>query len=610
MVLLQGVPGAGGANNAAKSQVRSHGPIGSGMGVRDYNITFTESGLPSGTSWYVNLTVNSNKVTGTSTTASIVFSETNGNYTYVVDSPIQAAAIITGLPSTTQYIAKPALGSVEVNGANASAILITYTTQYLLVMSATPTTDVLVFPGIAYENAGSVITITAISETPNLVFSGWTGICIICTTAYSGSNDPANVTMGGVMLETATFVNRTYNATFNEKGLPANTSWSVVLNGTTGSSTTSTVRFSEPTGTYAYTVNQATHGYGARFNPTPVSGRMTINLDNASANVSFSPEYLLNVAVGLGGCGTVAPVGGWLYGGSIVELAASPNPGCVFTGWQGTGAGSYTGTENQTKLKVTGPMNETATFGKLYNVAFEENGLPVNTTWSVTLDGVTANITSGNFTFQAIDGAHNYSLGLTPGYMPDLHAGVVKVNGTNMTVVVNFTRVMYEIPFAETGLPSGTNWSVTLAGTEIATTGAEISFQGPNGTYSFKVTGISGYKADPSSGTIVLNGSSAAQTVIKFTVVVPPPHVFGINGTGGFVVLVLVLAIPLVIAAIIIAVVAFPRARGAAVKPDQPVSDTEEESKETEEPAEKHESSEASTETKEETATEAEEMDT
>ncbi|MCL5787329.1 MAG: hypothetical protein M1581_01785 [Candidatus Thermoplasmatota archaeon] len=74
-----------------------------------YNVTFTESGLPSGTSWFV--TLNGSKQSSTSST--ITFSETNGTYTYTVGQ-------VTGY-----NISSPS-GNAKVSGTYLN-ITITYT---------------------------------------------------------------------------------------------------------------------------------------------------------------------------------------------------------------------------------------------------------------------------------------------------------------------------------------------------------------------------------------------------------------------------------------------------------------------------------------------------
>ena len=75
-----------------------------------YPVTFTESGLPSGTTWYVNL---SNGQSFSSTTSAISFSEPNGSYSYTVSN-------VSG------YSVSPSSGSIAVSGSSISKT-ITYT---------------------------------------------------------------------------------------------------------------------------------------------------------------------------------------------------------------------------------------------------------------------------------------------------------------------------------------------------------------------------------------------------------------------------------------------------------------------------------------------------
>ena len=85
----------------------------------------------------------------------------------------------------------------------------------------------------------------------------------------------------------------------------------------------------------------------------------------------------------------------------------------------------------------------------------------------------------------------------------------------------------YAVTFTESGLASGTSWSVTFNGNTQSSTGTSTSFSVPDGTYSYTIGSVSGYSASPSSGSVTVNG--AAQTVsISFTSTAPPPS--GQNG--------------------------------------------------------------------------------
>ncbi|MGC8693987.1 MAG: hypothetical protein ACP5RY_07090, partial [Thermoplasmata archaeon] len=73
-----------------------------------FNITFTESGLPSGTLWFVNLS-NGQSFNGSLT--SITFNEPNGSYSFTIATVDK------------RYAPSPYSGSFAVNGANVSVTI-------------------------------------------------------------------------------------------------------------------------------------------------------------------------------------------------------------------------------------------------------------------------------------------------------------------------------------------------------------------------------------------------------------------------------------------------------------------------------------------------------
>ncbi|MEM4100990.1 MAG: hypothetical protein QXI08_06045, partial [Thermoplasmata archaeon] len=79
---------------------------------------------------------------------------------------------------------------------------------------------------------------------------------------------------------------------------------------------------------------------------------------------------------------------------------------------------------------------------------------------------------------------------------------------------ISSTPTTYTVTFTESGLPSGTSWSVTFNGNTKSSTTNTISFTGiANGTYSYSVGAVSGYTASPSSGTITVNGANVNQAI-------------------------------------------------------------------------------------------------
>ena len=154
------------------------------------SVTFTENGLPAGTTWYVNITGGASY---SSTTSTITFSELNGSYSYTV---------ATG---NKEYAPTPASGSFTVNGVNVN--------------------------------------------------------------------------------QAVTFTLFTYTVTFTESGLPSGTIWYVnITGGASHSSTTSTITFSEPNGTYTYTVATGDKEYA----PSPATGSFTVNGANVNQAVTFT----------------------------------------------------------------------------------------------------------------------------------------------------------------------------------------------------------------------------------------------------------------------------------------------------------------------------------
>jgi hypothetical protein len=71
----------------------------------------------------------------------------------------------------------------------------------------------------------------------------------------------------------------------------------------------------------------------------------------------------------------------------------------------------------------------------------------------------------------------------------------------------------YQVSFPETGLPSGTSWSLTLAGTTRTSTTDTIAFMESNGTYGYTVGTVSGYTVSPSSGSVTVNGAGVNRPI-------------------------------------------------------------------------------------------------
>ncbi|MGD0145233.1 MAG: S53 family peptidase [Nitrososphaerales archaeon] len=163
-----------------------------------------------------------------------------------------------------------------------------------------------------------------------------------------------------------TFPSVTFNPT---PQLPPNTSWSVLIDGNT-KYTGSTSQIVVPSVTQfsiTYSIPTISCGGGCQFPSSPSYGAVIPALQTT---VNVSRQYYLTVSevnTGLGVCGALYPASGWQNAGST-KLTANWAYGCIWQGWVGSGPGSYTGkgtvttyTANDT-LTLSAPITETGTF--------------------------------------------------------------------------------------------------------------------------------------------------------------------------------------------------------------------------------------------------------
>ena len=168
-----------------------------------FEVTFTESGLPVGTTWSVLL----NGIADGSTGSALTFNEPNGSYSFSTTSPVGGGPGI-------QFIASPTVGSFAIGGSGFSQS-VSYITQFELTISPTPATEGTVEPGSGWFDAGSVVNLTALAG-PGYQFDSWGG-----TGAgnYTGVSNPASLTLRAPTSEVAAFATVSPSNSFVASGL-------------------------------------------------------------------------------------------------------------------------------------------------------------------------------------------------------------------------------------------------------------------------------------------------------------------------------------------------------------------------------------------------------
>jgi len=323
-----------------------------------------------------------------------------------------------------------------------------------------------------------------------------------------------------------------YPVKFTEEGLANGTAWHVTTNDTEESGTvadlTSTISFALPNGTYTYTVTPVP-GFTA-----VLKGSYSVDGGPVLLRVLFHQTLypLVFSSTGLPDTDSweveVTNVSQKISG----ELSTSP-PGTLDFAY---GNGTYDYTVTTTSLYTPDPSSGQVTLDDagasvvitfvpppLYNVTFVEHGLPAGRAWGGAVDtnwGSYDNSTdTTSFVLQLPNTTSDDSM------YPDYEAGFAPpswiyftVAGAPKTVDVNYT-LEFDVNLTETGLPSDTDWYATLSGGSIGTlyagaTSAPITFAAPNGTYTFTVDPVWGYRAVPATGSVTVDDSNVTVSIV------------------------------------------------------------------------------------------------
>ena len=81
-----------------------------------------------------------------------------------------------------------------------------------------------------------------------------------------------------------------------------------------------------------------------------------------SVTLVYYHQFLLSTGASASQGVTVLPQSGWFDSGKTVAISSGVTSLWRFSGWTGSGQGSYSGAANSTSVEMEGPINETATF--------------------------------------------------------------------------------------------------------------------------------------------------------------------------------------------------------------------------------------------------------
>ena len=310
-----------------------------------------------------------------------------------------------------------------------------------------------------------------------------------------------------------------YSITFKESGLPPGTEWFINLSTVVNSGTITNLSytFSLENGTYSYTIATADRTY----KPFKSSGTFTVNGTSLAVPINFT-EVTYSVTFIESG---LSPGPRWYVNLSNSQTFSSKTGTISFS--ESNGTYSYTiATSDKTykPLAYSGSFTVNATsmtvpiiFSKItYQVIFVETNLPSGSTWYVNLSNKQFySSTTDTISFYEPNGTYSYAIVTSDHtYKPSVSSGSFEVNGSSPEIIaVAFKEITYSVTFTESGLSSGTSWSVTLNGTTLSSKTSTITFALPNGTYSYTIGNVSGYNISKSSGSLTISGNNLTKSI-------------------------------------------------------------------------------------------------
>jgi hypothetical protein len=490
-------------------------------------VNFTETGLPSGTPFSVNLAgLNYAGAAGASATTISIPGQTNGSYvyswTYVTGYGVSTAnGTLTVVAPTTTTIAAT-FTAFACSGATCGSVAVSEgglqsgTTWSAIVQGAgslsTNTSDP-VFTGLQPATY-TVYVVTTVGYNTTLPTNGVTSAIVTAATTT-----PIHAQFAGLSFTT-------YPITFQSSGL-GGASWSVAMNGYNNTTTSSSIVFWEVANTYSFTVyTTAAFTPIANVGQTTVAGATTILVPfSASPNALTFTEKGLATGVAWGM--TVVASGSPMADGFTVPSTGTTavfNVGAGVWNYSTLPLAGWQTTKGSGQSTVSGATGVSVPFTLVtYPVSVYEVGLPAGGAWSVTATftyplssatgTTTASATGAVLTLNLPNGTATYTVTGPVGYSAG--GGSVDVQALPNFAVVVFSPTVfaYEVTFSQTGVPTGATWNAAVSDVNSSSTGASITFPLSNGTYTYAITVPSGYVATPTGGVLTVNGKAATVTV-------------------------------------------------------------------------------------------------
>jgi len=402
-------------------------------------------------------------------------------------------------------------------GEHPNGIAIDPSTGEAFVSNVDSGSVVFIDPGTPSSSSTYNVTFDTVPTSCSVTFNG---------VSYTNGQQATGVTGGSYSLAANSCSGETFS------------SWSSTAGTVTSLTSASTSILVSSNGTVTGTYTTTPIGYTVTFDTAPTSCSITFN------GVSYTNGQQATSVTG----------------GSY-PLQANTCTGETFSSWSSS-AGTVTSTTSaSTSITVSGSGTVTGTYSATssgYIVTFDV----VPSTCSLTFNGnpysnggQATGVTPGSYPLDAATcpGETFTSWSSTAGIVASLSSSATSVTvSATGTITATFTATppaTYLITFVETGLPSGTSWTVTLAGTPLTESTATIATSRADGTYAFSVGTVAGYTANVTSSSVIVSGADK-EVEIGFTA--QSSTAPSSTGPGGLSTTELALIVGLIVAALLV----------------------------------------------------------
>lgn len=463
-------------------------------------VTFTETGLPTGTKWFVNLS-DGQSLSSTISSISVLLPDGTDSYTATVPLP--------GYSHST--------GSFSVSGTSESIpVSFTYS-AYEVSFTETGLPTGYWYINISGESAKASFGSSISYNLPNGTYE------YKVTTDYKNyepSISFGSVTVAGTSISAPqiTFSPVEFAITFEESGLPSGYQWEIGINANQYTSSTGTISTNLQNGTYQFTaISLSNKSYSSQ------GGSFTVDGSATSIPVDFKEAYPIYFTE------TGLPIGmKWSVNfDGFTNSSLSPNEigfalpnGTYDYGLSITPGYHPLVSSGTVKVDGNGQTVSVSFVITTYNVQFTEFGLPSGSAWYVNFTsgpstyGSTKLVSSGNsVSVQLPNGTYSYGIS-SSNKEYDGYGSSFTIQGKDVSLQVYFNPVTYSVVFHENGLPSGMSWNLTVNGVRHQTSSDTQTINEINGTYSYKISGPAGYHPIAASGNFIVNGAPQSIDII------------------------------------------------------------------------------------------------